>query len=170
MFEQTEVHKRDQILEKSMPFLYSLIHSILTHNQEEKLRAAILRKLRRQKRKRSIENDEPAWLPLEDLDPSHNTEESLRFNVSMDTSNDRPSIDQEIQSVDSEDDSLNDVTPTHLDNQEECDLGPSTLSKDNEYIESWNGDVYKKSRDKAENLKTRSASVSKMNLAYKSDE
>lgn len=169
MFEHNEVQQRDQTLQESMPFLYTLIQSIFTHHQADQMRAGQLRKSRRQQRKKMIEQDqhaEPACLPWNDCEGSENTDESYRLNASSNSSYDPHATHPDIQSDDSEDDSLDDLSSTHLDDPEEFDLGTSTLSKDNEYIRSWNGDVYHKSRDQAKNLKRRSASVS---LEYVSD-
>lgn len=164
-FDITELNKRDHMLENSMPFLYGLIESILSHHQDAQVLGAAVRRSRREKKKTLMDKSLPALLPLKDWESSKNREKSRRRDSSIDSSNVGNPVDEERQSLDSEEESLNQLDATPVDDPDECDLGPSTLGQDNEYIQSWSGDVYQKSKDNTKNLKLQSVSVSLVYVA-----
>lgn len=105
--------------------------------------------------------DPPASLPLEHAPPSQTSNPSAIINPFNQSSNDQAAIVQDIYYLDSDDESLDNLDVTAPDDPDVRDLGPSTLGEDNEYIQSWDGYVFKKSRDPIQNIKTRSTSVTR---------
>lgn len=160
MFDPNEENHRDDLLEKKMPFLHDLVLSILTHNQEEQARAASLRKSREQKKKRDLDQTDQVLLRVEDFVDCPVENQQAEESSSDESSKDQHESMKAIASSDSDDDSSSNVHPSALNDPEIGDLGPTTLSEDNEYIHSWNGEVFRKSKDRAKNIKRRSVLVS----------
>lgn len=162
MFDPEVLNKRDEILETSMPFLYGIIQSILTHHQQERVRVTTLRRSRRENKKTMMKLDLTAFLPLGEFERPETIDES------GESSNDQPRSDEDTRSLDSDEDSMNNFPQTPVEDSEFCDFGPTTVGKDNEYIHTWNGDIHQRSKDKSRNIKSRCASVSlKSNRRFK---
>ncbi|EGF98849.1 uncharacterized protein MELLADRAFT_113209 [Melampsora larici-populina 98AG31] len=149
MFDHSDVQEREKTLENSMPFLYNLSQSIFINNQEARLREANVRKERVEHKKKLGETHLPALLPLEDFLAPKTSDLSLIGNSSIQSTNPQSAIDQDINLLDSG-------------NESDVNLeakGGSTIGEDNEYVQSWDGYIFRKSKDQAQNVKTRSASI-----------
>ncbi|EGG08119.1 uncharacterized protein MELLADRAFT_105279 [Melampsora larici-populina 98AG31] len=130
MFDMAVVHERDNILESSMPFLYNLIQSVFTHNLEAQVQAADLRKSK------------------------HKTSNpSLKSNSSSQSKKTHHAIDQDLNHLGSDDESLENSDVRPLVDQDVRDMEASTLADDNKYVHSWDGSVLKKLGDQAQNIK-----------------
>ncbi|EGG08118.1 uncharacterized protein MELLADRAFT_62107 [Melampsora larici-populina 98AG31] len=142
-FDHADIHNRDILLEELMPFLYSLIQSIFTHNLQTQVQAADLRKSRRKSKESKTSNTSSSIQPS---GPSSNTQ---------------PAIDGHNDTLDSDDDSLDNFDVRPLEDSEVRGLGGMTLGEDNEYVQSWDGYVFRKSKDQAQNLKNRRQELKK---------
>ncbi|EGG03719.1 uncharacterized protein MELLADRAFT_109060 [Melampsora larici-populina 98AG31] len=143
MFDYAEVHTRDNILEQSMPFLYSLIQSIFDHNLKAQVQAADLQNSQRKP------------------NASQNSNTSSNINLSSQSTNTQPAIDRDFNTLDSDDELSGDFEVRPVEDPEVSGLGGSTLGEDNEYVQSWDGYVFRKSKDQAQNIKNRSTSVTR---------
>lgn len=160
MFDHGDVHNRDKRLEESMSFLYTLIQKILLDSQESRLREANVRKTRLERKKTDCDTHMQGLLQLEDLSQSSTSALSSTMNPSSQSTNPHLPSELDINRLGSEDESELDLDPKIPTMPMNEELGGGTIGEDNEYVHSWDGYVFRKSKDLEENVKTRSASVS----------